>query len=99
MLAFEDEDEASQFCQYYSLQVTDTEVLLDRSAYLEPESAMATKRSINLIESRLRTTVGEVSIYRILTELSFNINFYETSLENVVKRACGELYNISGMIS
>ena len=34
--------------------------------------------------------------YRILHDLSFYINFYELSLENVIKRAFGEAYNIPG---
>jgi len=32
----------------------------------------------------------------ILHELSLSINFYETSLENVIKQASGELYYLSG---
>jgi len=31
----------------------------------------------------------------MLHELSFDINFYETSLENVIEPAFGKLYHIS----
>ena len=38
------------------------------------------------------------AIYRTLHELSFNINFYETSLGNVIKRTIGEICNVSATI-
>ena len=34
--------------------------------------------------------------YKYIHELSLSINFYETSLENVIKQASGELYYLSG---
>ena len=35
-------------------------------------------------------------IYRIIHELSFNINIYEKGQGNVIKCAFGEFYNMSG---
>ena len=35
-------------------------------------------------------------ICTILHELSFNLNMYEMSLRNVIKRTSGVLYNVSG---
>jgi len=35
-------------------------------------------------------------MYKILHEFSFDINIYETCLGNVIKRASGKLYNVSG---
>ena len=37
--------------------------------------------------------VYDAVLNRILHEFSFNINIYETSLRNIVKRASGELDN------
>ncbi|XP_052780533.1 germinal-center associated nuclear protein-like [Mya arenaria] len=58
MLAFEDEDEAATFCQHYGFQVTGTDVILDRSEYIDPESAWPPRRS-RLIELKCTVTPGE----------------------------------------
>ncbi|KAH3816579.1 hypothetical protein DPMN_118097 [Dreissena polymorpha] len=59
MLGFEDEQEVSQFCQHYGFRVSESEVMLDRADYIEPETAWSPRRSINIIESKLLVTVGE----------------------------------------
>ena len=38
-------------------------------------------------------SVYDAVLNRILHEFSFNINIYETSLRNIIKRASGELDN------
>ena len=40
------------------------------------------------------TSMAHIYIYRILHELSFNINFYETTLENDIKPVKVDLCNI-----
>ncbi|KAL4226945.1 Germinal-center associated nuclear protein [Mactra antiquata] len=60
LLGFENESEASEFCEHYGFHVTDNEVVLDRSEYIEPETAWSPRRSVSLIESRLMVTVGEL---------------------------------------
>lgn len=62
MLGFEDEQEVSQFCQHYGFRVSESEVMLDRADYIEPETAWSPRRSINIIESKLLVTVGEVGV-------------------------------------
>ncbi|KAL3853116.1 hypothetical protein ACJMK2_016691 [Sinanodonta woodiana] len=63
VLAFELEEEARQFCHHYGFSVQsgpDGDVILDKNAYIEPETTWAPYRSVKLIESRLMVSPGEV---------------------------------------
>ena len=60
LLGFENEQEASDFCQHYGFTVVDSDVILDRSEYLEPDAAWLPQRSVHLIESKRMISVGEV---------------------------------------
>ena len=60
LLGFENEQEASDFCQHYGFTVVDGDVILDRSEYLEPDAAWLPQRSVHLIESKRMISVGEV---------------------------------------
>lgn len=60
-LAFNDQSEAAQFCQFFGLTTVDNCVTLDKSLFIEPEENWCPRRSA-LIESKRNTTVGEVSI-------------------------------------
>ncbi|XP_048739403.2 germinal-center associated nuclear protein-like isoform X2 [Ostrea edulis] len=57
-LAFNDESEAAQFCQFFGLTTVDNCVTLDKSLFIEPEENWCPRRSA-LIESKRNTTVGE----------------------------------------
>ncbi|KAK3581304.1 hypothetical protein CHS0354_033043 [Potamilus streckersoni] len=63
VLAFELEEEARQFCHHYGFSVQsgpDGDVILDKNAYIEPETTWTPYRSVKLIESRLMVSPGEV---------------------------------------
>lgn len=61
ILCFESESEASDFCQHFGFLVTNCgELVLDKTKYIEPETAWAPRRAVNLIESRLKSSVGEL---------------------------------------
>ena len=59
-LAFETEDEASDFCQHYCLRVTEGQVAMDKA--VTPEVVFPRCRAVNLIESKLQVSVGEVGV-------------------------------------
>ena len=52
LLAFEDEDQAGEFCQHHGLSVQDQSVVLDRAMWIDPETAFPTKRAQVVIESK-----------------------------------------------
>ena len=60
LLGFENEHEASDFCEHYGFMTEDGDVILDRNDYLEPEAAWLPRRSVQLIESKRMVSVGEV---------------------------------------
>lgn len=60
MLAFEDTEEAAEFCMHYGLVTKAGEVCLDRTSYIEPELGIPLRRAHSVIESKLTVSVGEV---------------------------------------
>lgn len=61
MLAFENEMEALEFFQLYGLQTENGNLILDRSAFYQPESFPLLKRARQIIDSKRHCSVGEVS--------------------------------------
>ena len=59
-LCFEDTDECREFCEHHGLTVATDHVLLERHGYIQPEAALAVRRSVTLIEAKLSVSVGEV---------------------------------------
>ncbi|XP_064604912.1 germinal-center associated nuclear protein-like isoform X2 [Liolophura sinensis] len=60
VLAFEDTEEAAEFCMHYGLLTKAGEVCLDRNSYIEPELGISLRRAHSVIESKLTVSVGEV---------------------------------------
>ena len=61
ILAFESLDEAAQFCRHHGLQITQELLTVDRSSFVRPETAIGAVRAMNIIESKLTVSPGEVS--------------------------------------
>lgn len=59
MLCFEDVASATEFCQYHGLDTTAETVILSRTTYMTPESAVPSRRAKFLVESQLRATFSE----------------------------------------
>ncbi|CAC5393662.1 unnamed protein product [Mytilus coruscus] len=59
-LGFDSKIEARYFCKFHGLNVTEEIVVLDRTSYVEPEESWLPRRSQNIIESKLRCSIGEV---------------------------------------
>ncbi|XP_036370036.1 germinal-center associated nuclear protein isoform X2 [Octopus sinensis] len=59
-LCFESTSEAGSFCRHYGFTVEGSEVLLDRSSFIEPEVAPCLVRAVNFIESKCTQPIGEV---------------------------------------
>ena len=60
-LAFEDERETAEFCEHYGYYTEEGKVYLERNAFITPESSLAPRRGINLVESKQSESAGEVS--------------------------------------
>lgn len=67
VLGFEDKNEASFFCKFHGLNVTEAYVILDKSAYIEPEESWLPRRSPSLIECKLTSPVGQVIILDLMS--------------------------------
>ena len=61
LLVFESEEDVREFCAYYGLLTEGSDLILDRSTYVEPESSIPMWRACGLVESKLMVSVGEVS--------------------------------------
>nr|KAG5708418.1 hypothetical protein BaRGS_026145 [Batillaria attramentaria] len=59
LLAFENEDHVREFCAYYGLLSEGSDLVLDRSMYVEPESAIPAWRAQGLVESKQTVSVGQ----------------------------------------
>jgi hypothetical protein len=59
MLCFENVTTATEFCQYHGLDTTTDLVVLAKTTYMTPESAVPTRRAKFLVEDQLRTTFSE----------------------------------------
>lgn len=59
MLCFEDVASATEFCQYHGLDTTTDLVVLSKTTYMTPESAVPSRRAKFLVESQLRATFAE----------------------------------------
>lgn len=59
-LGFESITQAAAFCRHYGFIVENSDVLLDRASFVEPETAPEPQRSITLVESKCMWTIGEV---------------------------------------
>ena len=55
-----------------------------------------TKQTYNTMAITSKRWLVTFYMYKVLDEISFNINIHETSLRNVFKWASGKLYNVSG---
>jgi hypothetical protein len=64
-LAFEDEAEAQSFCQHHNLAVTEGCMVIDKAAFVEPESRLPDTRAPKLIEAK-QVGRGLFSIPRIV---------------------------------
>ncbi|XP_025107552.1 germinal-center associated nuclear protein-like [Pomacea canaliculata] len=61
LLAFENEEQTREFCANYGLTTDGSDMMmLDRVAYVEPESSIPAWRAKELVESKLHVSVGEV---------------------------------------
>lgn len=60
LLVFENESEVREFCSYYGLLSEGTDLVLDRSMYVEPESSIPSWRAQGLVESKQMVSVGEL---------------------------------------
>ncbi|XP_050414812.1 germinal-center associated nuclear protein isoform X2 [Patella vulgata] len=60
VFAFEDTDEADEFCAYYGLRSNNGFLAVDSGPFVDPEVAVPPKRSITLIESKRTIPVREV---------------------------------------
>lgn len=60
MLHFESDAETSSFLQHYGLPLADGSPVLSREYLIEPENSPSMCRAQNLIESKLRCSVGEL---------------------------------------
>ena len=60
LLVFEDEGEVREFCAYYGLMADGPDLVLDRAAYMEPDSSIPLWRACGLVESKRMVPVGEV---------------------------------------
>ena len=69
ILAFENEDEASEFCEHYGFFCEDGKVFLERNAFIMPESSLARHRSTLLVESKQGGSAGEVRINRYIRDV------------------------------
>lgn len=61
-MGFESITQAAAFCRHYGFIVENSDVLLDRASFVEPETAPEPQRSITLVESKCMWTIGEVSM-------------------------------------
>ena len=66
LLVFENEEDVREFCSYYSLRTEGSDLILDRSTYVEPESSIPMWRACGLVESKCMVSVGEVRCWRDL---------------------------------
>lgn len=62
LLQFENDSEAVSFCHHHGFSVENGTILMDRRGFVEPDTALEPRRAINLIESKQRVSVGEVSL-------------------------------------
>lgn len=63
LLAFENEEQTREFCANYGLTTDGSDMMmLDRVAYVEPESSIPAWRAKELVESKLHVSVGEVLV-------------------------------------
>lgn len=60
LLVFESEEDVQGFCSYYGLRTEGSDLILDRSTYVEPESSIPMWRACGLVESKCMVSVGEV---------------------------------------
>ncbi len=60
ILAFDGEQEAENFCQHHGIRVEAGHVVMDKSRFIQPESAFGITRAINIVESKMVGSVGEV---------------------------------------
>ena len=60
LLSFESGEEAREFCAYYGLRAQGSDLVLDRAAYVEPETSIPSWRAISLVESKRLVSVGQV---------------------------------------
>lgn len=61
LLAFEDSEQCAQFFEYYGLRCDRDydKVLLDRTAFYQPDTPYILERAINVIEHKRHSSVGE----------------------------------------
>nr|XP_006812887.1 PREDICTED: germinal-center associated nuclear protein-like [Saccoglossus kowalevskii] len=60
ILAFQDNEEATEFCEEHGLAVSNGCVQFDRSTFIHPEISITAKRSLFIIESKNTSCIGEV---------------------------------------
>ena len=70
MLGFESTTQAAIFCNHYGFIVENGDVLLDRTSFVEPETAPEPQRSITLVESKCDWSIGEVSMWMLSLAIS-----------------------------
>lgn len=60
LLAFESEQQVVAFCAYYGLKTDGPDLVLNRSAYIEPEGSIPASRAQGMVESKRLVSIGEV---------------------------------------
>ncbi|XP_031565295.1 germinal-center associated nuclear protein-like [Actinia tenebrosa] len=60
LLAFEGDNQASDFCSFHGLIVNESFVMFTRGSFIEPESSFPSSRAHKLIESKRSCLIGEV---------------------------------------
>lgn len=66
-LGFEDDLEAKDFCEHHGVNFTTDCQIVDRARFVDPEVAFTPRRALNLIHSKLTTTLAEVQWVAMLT--------------------------------
>ncbi|EDO29877.1 predicted protein, partial [Nematostella vectensis] len=65
VLAFEDADEASDFCTFFGLDVAESSVIFMRGSFVEPVNKYPMRRTQRLIESKRNYSIGQVTEFSI----------------------------------
>eukprot|EP00057_Strongylocentrotus_purpuratus_P015956 XP_011670430.1 PREDICTED: germinal-center associated nuclear protein [Strongylocentrotus purpuratus] len=60
LLAFEDEDQASIFCEYHGLSSADGCIQLSRGCFFHPEETLTSQRAPSVIEAKNDRSIAEV---------------------------------------
>ncbi|XP_055883267.1 germinal-center associated nuclear protein-like isoform X1 [Biomphalaria glabrata] len=59
LLCFENESETKEFCHNYCLSFEGNDIVLDSKTFAEPEMSLSLRRSQTLVETKLKTSIGE----------------------------------------